>query len=120
MQAGIRRLLHDKKKLPIEVIEKCILVYAEKYNLVEILLVESMKKKEYKYLQKFGRHTPQYLHEVEDHAQIHFDMFLSVVTEQTGMIFKYNKKKRKKHNFIPANYGQDFSELAYSGITDDL
>lgn len=118
MKAGIRKLLHQKKNIPIEVIQDCIRVYADNYNLYQKLLSDSMKKKEYKHLVKFGRHTPQYLNSIEEHIQLHFDKFLSIVTEQTGVTFKYNKRKR--NNYSATDEDQDFSDLAYSGVTDDL
>ena len=113
MKAGIKKLLHNKKNIPVEVIEKCMLLYAERYNLIQTLS-ESMKRKEDKHIQKFGKHTPQYLHSIELHAHIHFGKFLSIVTEQTGVTFKHNKKRTLIHS------DQDFSQLAYSGVTEDF
>jgi hypothetical protein len=113
MKAGIKKLLHNKKNIPVEVIEKCMLLYAERYNLIQTLS-ESMKRKEDKHILKFGKHTPQYLHSIELHAHIHFGKFLSIVTEQTGVTFKHNKKRTLIHS------DQDFSQLAYSGVTEDF
>lgn len=119
MKAGIRKLLHDKKKLPIDVIENCIKVYAEKNNLYQRLLSDSMRKKEGRHFQKFGKYTSSYLNSIHLHIEMHFGMFLNVVTEQTGVTFKYNRKKTSKDS-TDFDDEQDFSDLAYSGVTDDL
>lgn len=114
MQKGIRKLLHEKKKIPIDTIEKCIAIYVDQYDLKNVLLTPKLQEKEDKHLQKFGKPTPQFVRLVRWHTENNFSKFLSVVTKETGVTFRYNKKKAWQHQ------NDDFSELAYSGVTDDL
>lgn len=121
MNKGIKNLLHDRKKITLEVITKCITIYAEKYNLKEILLSNGEKRKEEKYQQKFGKMSPQFLHTVELHIELNFSMFLSIVTQETGVQFKERKVKKRVWEDEPGiNRDACWGYLAYNNVADDF
>jgi hypothetical protein len=113
MRNNLRKLLHVKKGISIETIELCIKAYEEKYNLTrKVSEKELLKEEKYSGLKKKNIRTHNSY--VADHIETHFGKFLSVVTDIAGIRFKAKRKKAL------VEHEQDFSDFAYSGVTDDL
>lgn len=113
---GIYHLLHTTKDIPVEVVENCITIYGDMY--VNKNKSNKQKRTEEKYPHEKEKNDIRIRKFIWDCASANFGKFLKIVTEQTGVVFKPNKRKNKEYDWWEESNLDGI--FAYSGCTDDF